>query len=47
MVPRRESDELAVSIEYRAITADGRTRHGSFKGVREDLMEQPKQPRRN
>jgi ATP-dependent DNA ligase len=30
--------ELLVDVEYRAVTADGRLRHASFKGVREDLM---------
>jgi bifunctional non-homologous end joining protein LigD len=31
------SPELLVDVEYRAMTDDGRLRHGSFKGVREDL----------
>jgi bifunctional non-homologous end joining protein LigD len=30
--------QMLVDVEYRAITADGRLRHGSFKGMREDLM---------
>jgi bifunctional non-homologous end joining protein LigD len=29
---------VLADIEYRSITADGKMRHGSFKGVREDLM---------
>jgi bifunctional non-homologous end joining protein LigD len=29
--------ELLVDVQYRAITPDGRLRHASFKGVREDL----------
>jgi bifunctional non-homologous end joining protein LigD len=29
--------QVLVDVEYRAITADGRMRHGSF-GTREDLM---------
>jgi bifunctional non-homologous end joining protein LigD len=28
--------QVLADIEYRAITADGRMRHGSFKGVRDD-----------
>jgi bifunctional non-homologous end joining protein LigD len=34
--------EVLADVEYRATTADGRMRHGSFKGVREDLMERPR-----
>jgi bifunctional non-homologous end joining protein LigD len=30
--------QVVVDVEYRAVTADGRMRHGSFKAVREDLM---------
>jgi bifunctional non-homologous end joining protein LigD len=30
--------EVLADIEYRSITVDGRMRHGSFKGLREDLM---------
>jgi bifunctional non-homologous end joining protein LigD len=30
--------EVLADVEYRSITADGRMRHGSFKGVREDLL---------
>ena len=30
--------KMLVDVEYRAVTADGRLRHASFKGVREDLM---------
>ena len=30
--------EMLVGVEYRAITPDGRLRHASFKGVRDDLM---------
>src|SRR5213078_411983 len=29
--------EVLVDVEYRAITDDGRLRHASFKGLREDL----------
>jgi bifunctional non-homologous end joining protein LigD len=29
---------LLVDVEYRAVTDDGRLRHASFKGLREDLM---------
>jgi bifunctional non-homologous end joining protein LigD len=29
--------DVLVDVEYRAITPDGRLRHASFKGVREDL----------
>lgn len=32
--------EMLVVVEYRAVTPDGRLRHASFKGVREDLMGQ-------
>jgi bifunctional non-homologous end joining protein LigD len=31
--------ELLVDVEYRAMTQDGRLRHASFKGVREDLTD--------
>jgi bifunctional non-homologous end joining protein LigD len=31
--------EMLIDVEYRAITPDGRLRHASFKGVREDLMQ--------
>lgn len=31
--------EMLVDVEYRAVTSDGRLRHASFKGVREDLVE--------
>jgi bifunctional non-homologous end joining protein LigD len=31
--------EVLADIEYRSLTDDGRMRHGSFKGVREDLMQ--------
>ena len=34
----RVRPQVLADIEYRAITADGRMRHGSFKGVREDLL---------
>ncbi len=37
--------EMLVDVEYRAVTADGRLRHASFKGVREDLSERPKRAR--
>ena len=37
--------EMLVDVEYRAITPDGRLRHASFKGVREDLMGRDKQPK--
>jgi bifunctional non-homologous end joining protein LigD len=30
--------QVLADVEYRSITADGRMRHGSFKGVRDDLM---------
>jgi bifunctional non-homologous end joining protein LigD len=29
---------LPVDVEYRGITSDGRLRHASFKGIRDDLM---------
>jgi bifunctional non-homologous end joining protein LigD len=29
--------ELLVDVEYRALTDEGKVRHPSFKGVREDL----------
>jgi bifunctional non-homologous end joining protein LigD len=29
--------ELLVDVQYRAITPDGRLRHASFKGIREDI----------
>jgi bifunctional non-homologous end joining protein LigD len=29
--------KLKVEVEYRAVTADGKLRHPSFKGLREDL----------
>ena len=29
--------ELLVDVEYRALTGEGKVRHPSFKGVREDL----------
>jgi bifunctional non-homologous end joining protein LigD len=31
--------KLLVDVEFRALTGDGKLRHPSFKGVREDLME--------
>jgi bifunctional non-homologous end joining protein LigD len=31
--------DLLIDVEYRAVTPDGRLRHASFKGVREDLMQ--------
>jgi ATP-dependent DNA ligase len=30
--------EVLTDVEYRSITEDGRMRHGSFKGLREDLL---------
>ena len=30
--------EILVDVEYRAVTEDGRLRHASFKGVRDDLV---------
>jgi len=32
---------VLVDAEYRGITNDGRLRHASFKGLRDDLMQQP------
>jgi bifunctional non-homologous end joining protein LigD len=29
--------ELLVDVEYRALTGEGKVRHPSFKGIREDL----------
>jgi bifunctional non-homologous end joining protein LigD len=34
-----------VDVEYRAVTDDGRLRHASFKGVRDDLTTAPPKPR--
>jgi len=31
--------ELLVDVQYRSIKPDGRLRHASFKGVRDDLMQ--------
>jgi bifunctional non-homologous end joining protein LigD len=33
--------DVLVDVQYRSITPDGRLRHASFKGVREDLMGKP------
>jgi bifunctional non-homologous end joining protein LigD len=33
--------EILVDVEYRAVTDDGRLRHASFRGVREELVEAP------
>jgi len=30
--------EVLVDVQYRSITPDGRLRHASFKGVRDDLI---------
>lgn len=39
--------ELPVDLEYRGITGDGRLRHASFKGVRDDLTAGREAPNRN
>ena len=33
--------EILADVEYRALTGDGKVRHPSFKGIREDLMQPP------
>jgi bifunctional non-homologous end joining protein LigD len=39
--------QLPVDLEYRGITGDGRLRHTSFKGVRDDLAPQRRPPARD
>jgi ATP-dependent DNA ligase len=34
---KRHKPKLLVDVEYRALTSDGKLRHSSFKGVREEL----------
>jgi len=31
--------QLLADVEYRALTGDGKLRHPSFKGLRQDLMD--------
>jgi bifunctional non-homologous end joining protein LigD len=37
--------DVLADIEYRALTGEGKLRHPSFKGLREDLMQAPKRKR--
>jgi bifunctional non-homologous end joining protein LigD len=37
--------DVLADVEYRALTGEGKLRHPSFKGLREDLMQAPKRKR--